>query len=155
MSTNSLLHRFIGMQIVSTLNSRQVVVNVNIYRHCIYYTICTSHTRLFAITLTSNSVTHIFVIIIMIRWQENGEKYIMWGLMICTVHWMLFGDKMENNKKGGPCSTYGERRVLQRVLVEEAEGKRLLGRSRHRWENNIKMELREVGCGGMNWIDLA
>jgi hypothetical protein len=35
------------------------------------------------------------------------------------------------------------------------EGKRSLGRHRHRWENNIKMDLEEVGCGSMDWIDLA
>ena len=35
------------------------------------------------------------------------------------------------------------------------EGKRLLGRTRHRWEDNIKIDLQEVGCGGMDWIDLA
>ena len=35
------------------------------------------------------------------------------------------------------------------------EGKRLLGRSRHRWEDNIKMDLQEVGCGGIDWTELA
>ena len=35
------------------------------------------------------------------------------------------------------------------------EGKRPLGRPRRRWEDNIKMDLREVGCGGMDWLELA
>jgi hypothetical protein len=35
------------------------------------------------------------------------------------------------------------------------EGKRPLGRCRRRWEDNIKMDLQEVGCGGMDWIELA
>ena len=35
------------------------------------------------------------------------------------------------------------------------EGKRPLGRPRHRWQDNIKMDLQEVGCGGMGWIELA
>ena len=48
-----------------------------------------------------------------------------------------------------------ERRGIYRVLVGEIEGKRPLGRPRHRWENNIKMDLQEVGCGGMDWIELA
>jgi hypothetical protein len=39
--------------------------------------------------------------------------------------------------------------------VEKAEGKKPLGRSRHRWEDNIKMDLQEGGCGGMDWIDLT
>jgi hypothetical protein len=42
-----------------------------------------------------------------------------------------------------------------RVLVGKPEGKRPLGRPRRRWEDNIKMDLQEVGCGGMEWIELA
>ena len=49
----------------------------------------------------------------------------------------------------------GEKRGVYRVLVGKPEGKRLLGRPRHRWEDNIKMYLQEVGCGGMDWIELA
>ena len=49
----------------------------------------------------------------------------------------------------------GERRVVYRVLVRKPEGKRPLGIPRHRWEKNFKMDLQEVGCGGMDWIDLA
>jgi hypothetical protein len=44
---------------------------------------------------------------------------------------------------------------MYRVLVGKPEGKRPLGRPRHRWDNNIKMDLQEVGCGGMDWIELA
>jgi len=39
--------------------------------------------------------------------------------------------------------------------VGKLVGKRLLGRARHRWEDNIKMDIQEVGCGGMDWIELA
>jgi hypothetical protein len=49
----------------------------------------------------------------------------------------------------------GERRGVYRVLVGKHEGKRPLGRPRHRWEDNIKMDLQEVGCGGIDWIKLA
>jgi hypothetical protein len=42
-----------------------------------------------------------------------------------------------------------------RISVEKPEGKRPLGRSRHRWEDNIRMDLREIGWGGMDWIHLA
>jgi hypothetical protein len=49
----------------------------------------------------------------------------------------------------------GEKRGIYMVLVWKYEGKRPLGRPRHRWENNIKMDLQEVGCGGMDWIELA
>ena len=56
---------------------------------------------------------------------------------------------------GGACSAYGERRGVYRVLVGKLEGKRPLGRPRRRWEDSIKMDLQEVGCGGMDWIELA
>jgi hypothetical protein len=46
----------------------------------------------------------------------------------------------------------GEGRGEYRVLVEKPEGKRPLGRPRHRWEDNIKMDLQEVGCGGSSWL---
>jgi hypothetical protein len=49
----------------------------------------------------------------------------------------------------------GEGRSVCRILVGKPEGKNSLGRPRHRWEDNINMELREVGCVGMNWIELA
>ena len=49
----------------------------------------------------------------------------------------------------------GEGRGVYRVLVGKPEGKRPLGRPRRRWENNIKMDLKEVGCGDMDWIELA
>ena len=39
--------------------------------------------------------------------------------------------------------------------MEKPEGKRPLGRPRRRWEYNIKMDVQEVGCGGMDWIELA
>jgi len=48
----------------------------------------------------------------------------------------------------GPCSTYGERRGLYRILEGKPQSMRPLGRPRHRWEDNIKMDLREEGCGG-------
>jgi hypothetical protein len=49
---------------------------------------------------------------------------------------------------GGACGAY-------RDLVRRPEGNRPLGRSRLRWEDNIKMDLQEVGCVGMDWIELA
>jgi len=45
----------------------------------------------------------------------------------------------------GACSTNGERRSVERVLVGKLEGKRPLGISRHKWEVNVKMDLQEVG----------
>jgi hypothetical protein len=49
----------------------------------------------------------------------------------------------------------GVGRGVYRILLGEPDGKRPLGRPRCRWEDNIKMELQEAGCGGMDWIELA
>jgi hypothetical protein len=49
----------------------------------------------------------------------------------------------------------GKRRGLYSVLVGKPEGRRPLGRLRLRWEDNIKMDLQEEGCGVMDWIELA
>jgi len=57
------------------------------------------------------------------------------------------GDQIEKNEMGGACSTYGERGGV--------EGKGPLGRPRHRWEDNIKRDIQEVGCEDMDWIELA
>jgi hypothetical protein len=48
-----------------------------------------------------------------------------------------------------------EKRNAYRILVGKPEGKRPLGRPRRRWVDNIKMDLREIGWGGMDWFDLA
>jgi hypothetical protein len=49
----------------------------------------------------------------------------------------------------------GAKRVIYMVLVGKPEEKRLLGRPRHRWEDNTKMDLQKVGCGVTDWIKLA
>ena len=48
----------------------------------------------------------------------------------------------------------GEERVAYRVLVGKSEGKRPLGRPRRRWVDNIRMDLQEVGCGYVDWINI-
>ena len=56
---------------------------------------------------------------------------------------------------GGAWSTYGGEERCMQGIGGETWGKEPLGRPRHRWEDNIKMDLQEVGCGGMDWIKLA
>jgi hypothetical protein len=55
----------------------------------------------------------------------------------------------------GHVAQMGERRGVYRVLMRKPEGNGLLSRHRSRWEDNIKMDLQEVGCGGIDWIELA
>jgi hypothetical protein len=55
----------------------------------------------------------------------------------------------------GHVGRMGERRGVYRVSVGRPEGKCPLGRPRRRWEDNIKLDLQEVGCGDVEWIDLA
>ena len=55
----------------------------------------------------------------------------------------------------GHVAHMGEGRGVYRVLVGKPEGGRPLGSPRRRWDYNIKMDLQEVGCGGMDWIELA
>ena len=56
---------------------------------------------------------------------------------------------------GRACSAYGERKGVYRVLVGKPEEKYRLGRPRRRWKDYIEMDLQAVGCGGMDWIELA
>ena len=56
---------------------------------------------------------------------------------------------------GGACSAYEEEVRIYRDLTGKAEGNRTLGRPRRRWEDNIRVDLRKVGCGGTDWIELV
>jgi len=64
------------------------------------------------------------------------------------------GDQIKKNETGH-VAHIGEGRGVCRVLVGKFEGQKPLGRLRHRWEDNIKMDLQEVGCGGMDCINLV
>jgi hypothetical protein len=59
--------------------------------------------------------------------------------------------------KSLPTPFISAQRLSERIVVtvNEPEGRRPLGRPRHRWEDNIKMDFQEVGYGGMDWIELA
>jgi hypothetical protein len=76
--------------------------------------------------------------------------------MICAPHSNIVQViKSRRMRWVGQVAYVGERKGVYRVLVVKPEGRRLLGRPRHRWEDNIKKDHQEVGCGGMDWIDLA
>ena len=63
--------------------------------------------------------------------------------------------KSRRMRWAGHVARMGERRGVYRVLVGKPKGKRPLGKPRRRWEDNIKMDLQEVGCRSMDWIELA
>jgi len=63
--------------------------------------------------------------------------------------------KSRRMRWAGHVARMGEKKGAYRVLVGKPECKRPLGRTRRRWEDNIKMDLQEVGCGGKDWIELA
>ena len=63
--------------------------------------------------------------------------------------------KFRRLRWAGHAARMGEGRGAYRVLVGKPEGKRPLGRPRRRWEDNIRADLKEVGCGESNWIQLA
>jgi hypothetical protein len=63
--------------------------------------------------------------------------------------------KSRRMRWAGFVARVGRRRGVYRVWVGKPERKRTLERPRRRWEDNIKMDLKEVGCGGMDWIDLV
>jgi hypothetical protein len=62
---------------------------------------------------------------------------------------------MEKNEKGWWCGTYRKEEMLIQGLVGENEGKRPLGITRRKWEFNIMMDLQEVGCVVVDWIELS
>ena len=68
---------------------------------------------------------------------------IVWAIKSIRMRW------------AGHVARMGERRGVYKVLVGKSEGERPLGRPRHRWEDNIKMDLQEVEFGGMDWVELA
>ena len=63
--------------------------------------------------------------------------------------------KSRRMRCAGHVACMGEERGTYRILVGKPEGKRPLGRPRHRWVDNIRMDLQEVGCGHVDWIGLA
>jgi hypothetical protein len=69
-----------------------------------------------------------------------------------NIVWVI---KLRRMRWAGHVACMVERRGIYRVVVGKLEGKRPLGRPRHRWDVNIKMDLQEVGCAGMDWIELA
>ena len=71
------------------------------------------------------------------------------------LHDLYCSPNIRKNEMGGECGTYRRQERCLQGFGGRPEGRRPLGRPRRRWENNIKMDLQEVGCGGTDWIELA
>jgi hypothetical protein len=84
--------------------------------------------------------------------MDHGENCIMMNFTACILHRMINSRRM---RWAAHVARMGDERCVYRVLVGRTEGKRPLGRPRRRWEDNIKMDLREIGIDGANWIQLA
>jgi hypothetical protein len=63
--------------------------------------------------------------------------------------------KSRRTRWAGHVARIGKKRNAYMILVGKPEGKRSLGKPRRRWVDNIKMDLREIGCDGVDWIDMA
>jgi len=69
-----------------------------------------------------------------------------------SIVWVIKSRRM---RWAGHVARMGERKGVYKILVGKPEGEGLLGRPKRRWENNIKMDIQEVECGYIKWIDLA
>jgi hypothetical protein len=67
----------------------------------------------------------------------------------------ILNKDLKGMRWAGYVAQMGEKRKAYRILVGKPEGKKPVGRPRCKWANNIKMDLREIGWGGMDWLDLA
>ena len=86
------------------------------------------------------------------EWRKVGDEEFKDVYFLPTIFRVIKSRRMIWS---GHVARMGERRGVYRVLVGIPKGKITLGRPRRRWENNMKLEHQEVGCGGMDWIELA
>ena len=84
------------------------------------------------------------------RKLHNEERSDLYSLP--NIEWVVKSRRM---RWAGHVACMGQGRGVYRVLVGKREGKRPLGRPRHRWEDNIKIDLQEVGGGCWDWMELA
>jgi hypothetical protein len=94
--------------------------------------------------------------------------YLVLSLSLCVFDFLPFGrlfiaskifcmsvNQVKEDEMGRVCSTNGEKGNTHRILVGKPEGKTPLGRPRRRWVDNIKIEIKELGWDGIDWIDLT
>jgi len=96
--------------------------------------------------------------------RRRKKKNVQWNGFYIIFCWHIWGPQVWSSQVWtilmyivlkNLTTIWGTQRGLYRVLVGKLEGKRLLWRPRHRWVDNIRMDLQEVGCGYMDWIGRA
>ena len=85
----------------------------------------------------------------------SREGSTMRNFIVCTVHLIVRVIKSRRLRWTGHIARIGEGRSAFTILTGTSIEKRLLGRLRHRWEDNIRMDLKQVGVNMRNWIDSA
>jgi hypothetical protein len=86
------------------------------------------------------------------KWRKIHNEELNYLYSLPNIEWVVKSRRM---RWAGHVARMGEDRGVHRVLVGKPEGKRPLGRPRRRWEDNIKMDLQEVGGGRGDWMELA
>jgi hypothetical protein len=89
---------------------------------------------------------------LLVWWRKHHNEELHDLYSSPDIVWVIKSRRM---RLAGHVAQMGEERGVYRVFVGKPEGKRPLGRPRHRWEDNIRMGIQEVGCGGMDWIGLV
>jgi hypothetical protein len=87
--------------------------------------------------------------------MSSIRKILDFLLFVCRTPDIIRQVKSRRMKWAGHVARMGEERKLYKVLVGKPDGKRPLGRPRRRWEDRIRMDLREIGLGDVDWIRLA
>jgi hypothetical protein len=92
------------------------------------------------------------------RDEVTGEWRKLYKEELNDLYWLLSIFRLIKARRmrwAGHVARMGERRGIYRVLVGKPSGKRPLGRPMHTWKDNIKLDLQEVGCGGVDWSEPA
>jgi len=119
---------------------------------CLYSSVVVSRASCFSFSLLCQFIIHVNNSKVTREWRKlhNEELNDLYSSPSC-----VRVIKSRRMRWVGHVARMGERRGVNRVLVGKPEGKRPLGRHRRRWEDNIKMDLQELGCGVMDWMELA
>ena len=120
-------------------------------RYYLYTYIHNTCIHIYIYTYIHNTYIHIYIIHIYIYTYINNKEL---NDLYSSPN-IVGVKKWRRMRWAGHVARMWERRGVYRVLVEKPEGKRPLERSRRRWDDNIKMDLQEVGCGSVDWIELV